>query len=299
MTELSNPLTNRIGIDLGGTKIEGVVLDGRGAVLARKRMWTEAEKGPEHIVQLIASLARSLEHDTHSQGAPVGIGTPGSLSPSSGRLRNSNTVCLNGYPLKEAIEDELQQAITLENDANCFALAEALMGAGRGFQCVFGVIIGTGCGGGIVMDGRIRTGPQGLAGEWGHMVIDPNGPPCYCGARGCVETFISGSGLQSRHRERTGQSLDAEAIFAGADAACDVSRREWLDHFGQAVANLMAVLDPDVVVLGGGLSNQHLPYTAGGDAIAGRLFGREMRTQVLRHQLGDSAGVIGAALLAR
>lgn len=299
MTELSNPLTNRIGIDLGGTKIEGVVLDGRGAVLARKRMLTEAEKGPEHIVQRIASLARSLERDTRSQGAPVGIGTPGSLSPSTGRLRNSNTVCLNGYALKEAIEDELQQAITLENDANCFALAETLMGAGRGFQCVFGVIIGTGCGGGIVMDGRIRTGPQGLAGEWGHMVIDPNGPPCYCGARGCVETFISGSGLQNRHRERTGQALDAEAIFAGADAACEASRQDWLDHFGQAVANLMTVLDPDVVVLGGGLSNQDLPYAAGVEAIAKRLFGREMRTQVVRHQLGDSAGVIGAALLAR
>lgn len=289
----------RIGIDLGGTKIEGAVLDDTGRVVARKRIPTEADKGPHHIVERIASLARSLERDTRAFGAPVGVGTPGSLSPATGRLRNSNTVCLNGFALQAAIEDALQQRITLENDANCFALAEARLGAGRGFSCVFGVIIGTGCGGGIVLDGHIRTGPQGLAGEWGHMVIDPAGPLCYCGARGCVETFISGSGLQRRHLERTGQSLDAMQIFSREDPDCANSRQIWLEHFGQSVANLMAVLDPDVVVLGGGLSNQALPYTAGVEAIAARLFGREMCTPVVKHQLGDSAGVIGAALLAR
>lgn len=289
----------KIGIDLGGTKIEGAVIDDAGNILARKRIPTEADRGPGHIVSRIASLARSLERDTRAQGAPVGVGTPGSLSPSTGLLRNSNTVCLNGYALKEAIEDELQQAITLENDANCFALAEALLGAGKGHACVFGVIIGTGCGGGIILDGRIRTGAQGLAGEWGHMVIDPAGPTCYCGSRGCVETFISGSGLQRRHLDRTGQALDAAAIFSGADAQCEASRQDWVDHFGQALANLMAIIDPDIIVLGGGLSNQELPYTAGMEAVAARLFGRELKTPVVRHCLGDSAGVIGAALLAR
>jgi predicted NBD/HSP70 family sugar kinase len=289
----------KIGIDLGGSKIEGVVLDDQHRVLARKRIATEPDQGPQHIVQRIASLARSLERDTKALGAPVGVGTPGSLSPRTGLLRNSNTVCLNGYPLKEALEDELQQRITLENDANCFALAEARLGAGRGYHCVFGVIIGTGCGGGIVLDGQIRTGAQGLAGEWGHMVIDPAGAPCYCGAHGCVETFISGSGLQRYHNNRTGQSISAQAIFAGDDDAHRKSQLHYLNHFGQALANLMTLIDPDIIVLGGGLSHIDRLYTDGVTAVAQRLFGREMSTRIVRHALGDSAGVIGAALLAR
>src|SRR5262245_22206627 len=184
----------RIGIDLGGTKIEGIILDEHGKELARKRVETQQQHGYLHILNRIKELHRELEARIEGKAHTFGIGTPGALSARTGLLKNSNTVCLNGRPLKTDLEQMLGRKIEIQNDANCFAMAEALMGAGKGKKLVFGIIMGTGCGGGIVYKGEVITGPQGIAGEWGHTSINPDGPLCYCGQRGCVETYISGGG---------------------------------------------------------------------------------------------------------
>ena len=290
----------RIGIDLGGTKIEGALLDAAGQVVERRRIATEAEGGPAHIVARIANLYAGLVYAADDAPHTVGIGTPGALSARTGLLKNSNTVCLNGQPLKTMLEAALLRPLRIENDANCFALAEALHGAGRGYGCVFGVIMGTGCGGGIVLDGAVRTGPQALAGEWGHMVVDPAGPLCYCGAHGCVETFISGGGLEKAFHVRYNTALSATGIYQAAlagDARCIAAMAEFYARFGRAVANLIAVLDPDVIVLGGGLSNIDGLYTEGVAQVRECVFSDELTTPIVRNQLGDSAGVIGAALV--
>ena len=289
----------RIGIDLGGTKIEGVALDAQGRELGRRRIPTEAEGGPAHIIARIAGLYAGLLYTIDDAPHTLGVGTPGAISAKTGLLKNSNTVCLNGQPLPAMLEAALHHPLRVENDANCFALAEALTGAGRGHDCVFGVIMGTGCGGGIVIGGQVRRGPQSIAGEWGHMVIDPAGPQCYCGARGCVETFISGGGIEKSFLARTGRSMNAAAILAGStsDPDCAGAVEEFYARFGQAVANLLAVLDPDIVVLGGGLSNFAGLYSRGTDEVRKRVFSDELTTPIVPNQLGDSAGVIGAALV--
>ena len=292
----------RIGIDLGGTKIEGVALDATGAELARRRIDTEAGGGPAHIVARIAGLYAGLVHAIDDMPHTLGMGTPGAISPKTGLLKNSNTVCLNGQPLRALLEAAILHPVAIENDANCFALAEALHGAGRGFGCVFGVIMGTGCGGGIVLDGRVRTGAQAIAGEWGHMVLDPAGPRCFCGANGCVETFISGGGLAARFATRFGHTLGPREIHAGFQADepdCTAAMEEFFAHFGRAIANLIAVLDPDIIVLGGGLSNIPELTTRGVQHVARCVFSDELTTPIVRNQLGDSAGVIGAALIGR
>ena len=192
----------RIGIDLGGTKIEGIVLDERGKEIFRKRIETQRELGYRHILNRIKELYDELAAQIKNQPHTFGIGTPGAISPRTGLLKNSNTVCMNGQPVKADLENLLGRKIEIQNDANCFAMAEALHGAGRGKKLVFGVIMGTGCGGGIVHNGEVITGAQGIAGEWGHMSINPDGPLCYCGQRGCVETYISGGGLQNALRRK-------------------------------------------------------------------------------------------------
>jgi len=285
-----------LGVDLGGTKIEGVALDDAGRPLHRLRLATEREHGYEHIVGRVVEVVAALR--PHAPDARVvGIGTPGSLSARDGTLKNSNTTCLNGRPLREDLEARLGLPVRLENDANCFALAEARDGAGRGHEVVFGVILGTGIGGGIVIGGRVWAGPQHIAGEWGHHVIDPAGPACYCGQRGCVETMLSGPALEAAYRAETGVDVSAAELARRADAAATAVMDRWLDRFGRALANVIDILDPDVVVLGGGLSNLDLLYTRGRDAVARRVFNDELRTPIVKNQLGDSAGVLGAALL--
>jgi fructokinase len=287
-----------IGIDLGGTKIEGVVLD---ATLPRHRLRVPTERGGgyDHILDRVAEVAAALRR--HAPDADrIGVGTPGSSSARDGRLKNSNTTCLNGRPLHADLEARLGLPVVLENDANCFALAEARHGAGRGHRLVFGVILGTGIGGGIVVDGQLWSGPQHIAGEWGHHAIDPAGPPCYCGQRGCVETLLAGPALEAAYHEAVGTSAPAAEIAAragrGEPAASAVLGR-WLDHFGRALANVVSILDPDVIVLGGGLSNVAALYDRGRAAVARCVFNDELRTPIVPNQLGDSAGVIGAALL--
>ena len=202
----------RIGIDLGGTKMEGIVLDAQGVELYRKRIPTEQERGYAHILSRVkilhADLAAHIENSPHT----FGIGTPGAISRRTGLMKNSNTVCLNGQPLKGDLERLLGRNIEIQNDANCFAMAEALHGAGKGKNLVFGVIMGTGCGGGIVYKGEVITGRQSIAGEWGHVSIDPNGPLCYCGQRGCVETYISGGGAEARYAEQYGEKKSLAEI---------------------------------------------------------------------------------------
>lgn len=290
----------RIGIDLGGTKIEGIVLDEQGQELFRKRVETEREKGYTHILNRIKAVHDELAASIGNAPHTFGIGTPGVVSPRTGLLKNSNTVCMNGQPVKADLEKLLGRKIEIQNDANCFALAEALHGAGQGKQLVFGVIMGTGCGGGLVHNGVVRIGPQGIAGEWGHMSIDPNGSKCYCGQLGCVETFISGGGLQNRYAEKFGVKKSFRDIgqdYLAGDANAAAFMKIFFRHFGRAIANLIDVLDPDVVVLGGGVSKFDALYTEGLAEVERFVFNDRLETPIVKHQIGDSAGVMGAALI--
>lgn len=290
----------KIGIDLGGTKTEGIVLDADGAEVFRKRIPTRQEKGYEAILGDIAGLYETLRSAAAGRPHLLGMGTPGSLSPRTGLLRNSNTVCMNGKPLKDDIERLLGRPMAIQNDANCFAMAEALFGAGRGCDLVFGVIMGTGCGGGIVKSGKVHTGRMAVGGEWGHMSIDPAGPMCYCGQRGCVETYISGGGLEARYAERYGKKRKLPDVVKDY-YACIPEAGEFMGvffkSFGRAIANLINVLDPDIIVLGGGVSNFDDIYTKGVEETRKVVFCDYLDTPIVKHKLGDSAGVIGAALI--
>jgi fructokinase len=290
----------RFGIDLGGTKIEGIVLNDSGKEIFRKRIDTEQEGGYRHVLDRIAALYRGLTEAVESAPHTLGIGTPGAISPRNGLLKNSNTVCLNGQPLKVDLENLLGRAIQIQNDANCFAMAEALHGAGRGNRLVFGVIMGTGCGGGIVHNGEVIVGRQAIAGEWGHTSIAPDGPHCYCGKRGCVETYISGGGAEMRYAEIFGVKKPFRQIerdfYAGESKAVEFMAI-FFRNFGRALANVIDVLDPDVVVLGGGVSNFDALYVQGVGEVARFVFSDSLETPIVKYQLGDSAGVIGAALI--
>ncbi|MFO7870470.1 MAG: ROK family protein [Kiritimatiellia bacterium] len=290
----------KLGIDLGGTKIEGIVLDGNNAERFRKRIPTEQENGYDHILSRIASLYRAMTAHIENADHTFGIGTPGGISPVTGLMSLSNTVCMNGRPVKKDIEDRLGREIGLQNDANCFAMAEAVLGAGKGKDLVFGVIMGTGCGGGIVHKQQVLTGLHVRGGEWGHMSIDPNGPECFCGRRGCVETFISGGGLANRYEEAYGEKrplVDVERDYYEGDPRAVEFMQVFFRNFGRAMANLITVLDPDIIVLGGGVSNFEVIYTEGVKETAACILGDQLRTPIVQHELGDSAGVLGAALI--
>ena len=289
----------RIGIDLGGTKTEGIVMAADGAIVVRERRPTPAAQGYDAILANIAALVHDLEARA-GETCRVGIGTPGALSTRTGRLKNSNTTCLNGQPIQQDLEHLLARTIRIENDANCFALSEARDGAGRGQAVVFGVIIGTGVGGGVVVRGQLVSGRQHIAGEWGHNVLEADGPPCYCGKRGCVETFLSGPGFARDYAAHGGTALPAHDIVARAqtgDAVAAAAVQRYLDRFGRALAMVINILDPDVVVLGGGLSNIDALYTAGRDRITAGVFNDELTTVIARNSHGDSSGVRGAAQL--
>ncbi len=290
----------KIGVDLGGTKIEGVVLDAAGREIFRKRVPTERELGYQHILGSLKNLHADLVAAADGHPTTFGIGTPGTLSRHTGLLKNSNTVCMNGQPVKADLEKILNRPIEIQNDANCFALAEAVLGAGRGKQLVFGVIIGTGCGGGIVYEGKVLAGLQGLGGEWGHSSIDPNGPLCFCGHRGCVETYISGGGLEKRYAERYGTRRPLKEVekeyFAGQPQAVEFMTA-FFDRFGRALANIIDIVDPDVVVMGGGVSNFPAVYSEGIARVRHYALTDDLETPIVKHQLGDSAGVLGAALV--
>lgn len=290
----------RIGIDLGGTKIEIAVLDEDYRVLQRDRIPTEADKGYIYILENIARLFSKVSTPYRGKIASVGLGAPGALSLKSGMLKNSNTQCLNNQPLQTDLSRLLGFPIRIENDANCFALAEAVLGAGKNLATVFGIIIGTGCGGGLILNQKIHQGLQHIGGEWGHMTIDPLGPECYCGQRGCVETYISGGGLERQYFVITHQHLSSSEIWESyhqGQKDAQVAIAHFFEAFGRSIGNLINILDPEMIVMGGGLSNQPLIYTLGVQAVSKHIFGNDFNTPIVKNILGDSAGVVGAALL--
>lgn len=292
------------GIDLGGTKIEGVVLTSLDplTVACRVRIPTEADRGYEHIVGRIAELVGQIEAESgFKRPARIGVGTPGTVDPARGVMKNCNTTCLNGQPLPKDLAAALHTEITIANDANCFALAEALLGAGKGFPTIFGIILGTGVGGGIVVDGKVLTGAQGIAGEWGHNELETDGSPCYCGRTGCVETVLSGPALERYYFERAGQSRSLKEIVRLARLKDDLAAGQTLNrlcsYFGKALAQIINILDPHLIILGGGVGNIDELYTDGCDYIKPYVFNNRVATVLARPTLGDSAGVFGAALL--
>jgi fructokinase len=298
-------MTLALGVDLGGTKTEAVVVrlgSDQPDVIARARIATERENGYEHIVDRTRALVLEVTKQAGVGDLPIGVGMPGSVTR-TGLIKNSNTTCLNGRPFRDDLARAIGRPITFANDANCFALAEATWGAARDARVAFGVILGTGVGGGVVVrDGtgarRAWDGAQGIAGEWGHVVLDPTaGAPCYCGRRGCVETYISGPAIEAAYASRTGKKLALAEIATSEEPAAKELLAERLDVFGRALATVIDVIDPDVVVLGGGVSNVAALYDAGVRAVARWVFSDELVTRIVKHELGDSAGVLGAALL--
>jgi len=296
------------GIDLGGTKIEGVVLPAGNSTepVCRMRIPTEREQGYEHVRRNIVGLVQNMTEQVETRPKAVGFGTPGTLDPQTNNLKNSNTTCLIGRPLQRDLVADLGCPVELANDANCFALAEARLGAGRGAPTVFGIILGTGVGGGVVVDGKALKGGQGIGGEWGHIVLDPKGEPCYCGRSGCVETFLSGPHLEAHYAKLSGTPRPLAEIASRAtggqdtgvqDAAAEATMERLMQWFGRGVATVINILDPHVVVLGGGVSNIDALYTDGVEALAPWVFNDTVHTRVVRNELGDSAGVFGAAML--
>ena len=296
--------TLRIGIDLGGTKIEGVALALDGQVLARERVPTPRAYRP--TVDAIGALVASIERATHTRGT-VGIGIPGVVVPETGRVKNANSVWLNGEPLHADLEGALARPVRVQNDANCFALSEATDGAAAGARVVFGVIMGTGVGGGIVIDGQCLAGRNLIAGEWGHNPLPwpsidevRDAPSCYCGRSGCIEAWISGPGVAADHARRCGGSLALPDIVAraahGDEAARDTMTR-LVHRTGRALATIINVLDPDVIVLGGGLSNIEGVAERVRDAVPPWVFSDRVTTPIVRHVHGDASGVRGAAWL--
>jgi fructokinase len=298
----------RIGIDLGGTKIEAIALSPDGEEIARRRVQTPCDYAAS--VDAIASLVRELERLADQLGT-VGVGIPGTVVPRTGLVKNANSVWLNGRPLGRDLEERLGRPVRLMNDANCFALSEATDGAAAGAQVVFGVILGTGVGGGIVVDGRCLTGANLIAGEWGHnplpwlMSEEWPGPLCYCGKRGCVETWVSGPAFERDYAEHTGVTLSSREIVRAAadgDQEATTTLARYHDRLGRALASLINVLDPDVVVLGGGMSNITGLPEAVCAALSRYLFAagatsESVATRVVRAAHGDSSGVRGAAWL--
>jgi fructokinase len=286
-----------IGIDLGGTKIETIVLKDQLPIF-RDRVPTEAEKGPDHILNQISKIYTQALDVVGSDDFTVGICTPGSIAPDTKLLRNSNTTCLNGTALHSMIEEKLNHSVKIENDANCFALAEATLGAGKGHELVFGIIMGTGCGGGFVFNNQIRLGPNLISGEWGHSVLYPDGNECYCGKRGCVETYISGGGLETQLKNYGINYSAKEFLNKKNKNGIEIKIfDEFMNNFGRSVANIVNSIDPDIIVLGGGLSNLENLYNDGIEEIQKYVFSESFKTPIVMNKLGDSAGVYGAALL--
>lgn len=296
-------MTLRIGVDLGGTKTEAVVVELGGdepKVLAKKRVPTERDRGYEHIVEATRDLVVDVAKEAGVSSLPdVGVGMPGSVSRRTGEelVKNSNTTVLNGRPFRADLSRALAVDVKFANDANCFALAEATWGAARDARVAFGVIMGTGVGGGLVVDRSAWDGAQGIAGEWGHVVLDPtNGAPCYCGKRGCIETYLSGPAIERAYRERSGrEGVRLPEIATSDDGRAFLAER--MDVFGRALATVIDIVDPDVIVLGGGVSNLEMLYVDGVKAVERWVFNDVLETKIVKNVLGDSAGVFGAALL--
>jgi fructokinase len=294
----------RIGVDLGGTKIEAIALDDQGEVRARRRVATPRDDY-EATLGAIAGLVAELETETRAT-ATVGVGMPGAISPATGLVKNANSTWLIGRRLEEDLSRLLGRPVRFANDANCFALSEAVDGAAAGARVVFGVIVGTGTGGGVVVDGRVLTGPNAIAGEWGHNPLpwprddERPGPSCYCGKTGCIETFLSGPGLArdyaaGRSERVTAEEVAARAVGGEADALQTLARYE--DRMARALASVVNVLDPDVIVLGGGMSQVAHLYESVPRLWSAYVFSDRVDTRLVPPRHGAASGVRGAARL--
>ncbi len=295
-----------LGIDLGGTKIEIIALGDDGAELLRRRVATP-QGDYAGTLAAMAGLVRAAEAELGGTGT-VGIGTPGALSRVTGRLKNSNSLVLNGQPLLEDLQDWLQRPLRIANDANCFALSEATDGAAAGAEVVFGAILGTGVGAGVVVAGRALTGPNGIAGEWGHNPLpwptaaELPGAACYCGRHGCLETWLSGPGLRQQHALATGEDVPPPQLVtraAAGDAACERSLQDYEQRLARGLAHVINLLDPEVIVLGGGLSNLDRLYVNVPKLWGQWVFSDRVDTRLVRNRYGDSSGVRGAAWLGK
>ncbi|HSG23029.1 MAG TPA: ROK family protein [Azonexus sp.] len=294
----------RLGVDLGGSKIEIIALAADGRELLRQRIATPQGDYQTTLIA-VAQLVENTENELGQRGT-LGIGIPGAESLASGLIKNANSTCLIGQPLRRDLQALLQRQVRLANDANCFALSEAVDGSGRDAEIVFGVILGTGVGGGIVINQRVLTGANAIAGEWGHNPLpglgadDLPAPACYCGRAGCVETYLSGPGLAADHFRHTGQDLVAEEIERLAktgDAACEATLQRYESRLGRALAGVINILDPQVIVLGGGLSKMARLYRNLPECCGQHVFSDVFNTRFLPPQHGDSSGVRGAAWL--
>ena len=294
-----------LGIDLGGTKIEGIVLKSKEnpEEIIRHRINTEEEKGYSQVINNIKSLVNHIENKINYKFKRLGIGTPGTIDPETGLLKNSNSQCLNGMPIQKDLAKTLDKVILIQNDANCFALAETLLGSVKDqypdAKNVFGIIIGTGVGGGVIIDGKTVYGSQGIGGEWGHTIVTDDGDECYCGKKGCVESVISGRALQIYYNKISGKNLTFEEIYAKKDIYNHAKEtfERLITYFGKGLSNVINIIDPDIIVLGGGLSNIDELYDEGYDELKKYVFNPTFKTPLLKPKLGDSAGVYGAALL--
>ncbi len=295
------------GVDLGGTKIECIVIKAENnEIVIRKRIATEANLGYQHILDRIKLLIDQVVNQTKILPEAIGFSTPGTLDPGTQTMKNCNTVCMNGRAMKKDLEEILNVKIVLANDANCFALAEATMGAAKDLKAevVFGVIMGTGVGGGVVVNGKVLGGHHGIGGEWGHIVLDVDGEACYCGKNGCNEKVFAGPALEKYYTKISGKALSLKEIYERHKANSDPFASETIEHlltsFARAISSIINVLDPNVIVLGGGVSNIDLLYTDGVKQIENYIFNnRKVETVFLKPKLGDSAGVFGAAELVR
>jgi len=295
------------GIDLGGTKVEAIMLESaqNPKVIERMRIPTEADKGYQHILGRIKKLLEMMESKTGRKIPAVGIGTPGTLDPTSQLMKNSNTTCLNGKPMLHDLQELLRLEVRMANDANCFALAEATLGAVPkalpNAEVVFGVIMGTGVGGGIVVNGKLLRGKHGIGGEWGHNFLDESGGESYSGLHGNVETILSGTSLEKWYAQQSGQKRPLKEVYAryqaGNDPYATATIERLIHFFGKAIAYIINILDPDAIVLGGGVGNIDVLYTEGKKAAAKHVFNPVLETPFLKPNLGDSAGVFGAAML--
>jgi fructokinase len=297
-------MTLRIGVDLGGTKIEAVAM--RGAEIVARRRIASPRGDYGATIEAIAGIVAAVEWDAGGLGS-VGVGIPGAISPATGLVKNANSVWLIGKPFDRDLAGRLGRAVRVANDANCFALSEAADGAAAGMPVVFGVILGTGVGGGVVVDGRVLTGANAVAGEWGHSPLpwrgddERPGPGCYCGKHGCIESFLSGPGLAADHERASGRRLDAEAVAAAAptDTAAEATMRRYEDRLARGLATVINLLDPDAIVLGGGLSRIDRLYETVPLLWGRYAFSDRVATRLLAPRHGDASGVRGAAWLWR